>query len=207
MHVDDTIELEDVAALGGEPTQSRDLRAQGRQTLRRLLEAGQQVVEQQGHDQARVDDIVELAGLSHGTFYLYFSDREDLLRRLVRLVGRQMKPLADSLPPLPTREGLARWIESLITEFDKHAELLRAARALSTDEAVSGLVAPLTRWFDQIPGAVAPELSAALLLWHIERAAVRDDIVDHDALAAAILRSVGSTSGESLQPDTELQAA
>ena len=185
------MQLDDVAALGGEPTKTRDLRSRGKETVGRLLEAGMQVVEERGHDEARVDDIVDLAGLSHGTFYLYFRDREDLLHSLIRFVARELEPLGDSLRGVPDQTALATWIERVIREFDKHAEILRAARALSTDEAVAGLVGPLARWFGEVPGAQSPELSAGLLLWHIERAAVRDDIVDHDALAAAILRSVG----------------
>lgn len=186
------MQLHDVAALGGEPTRTRDLRSRGKETVGRLLEAGKEVVEQRGHDEARVDDIVDLAGLSHGTFYLYFRDREDLLHSLIRLVARELEPLGDDLDGPPTHTGLAAWIQRVIREFDKHAEILRAARALSTDEAVAGLVGPLSRWFAQAPDAQSPELSAGLLVWHIERAAVRDDIVDHDALAAAILRSLGT---------------
>lgn len=186
------MQLEDIETLGGEPTRTRDLRSRGRETVSRLIEAGHQVVVQRGHDEARVDDIVDLAGLSHGTFYLYFRDREDLLHSLIRLVARELEPLGDALRGTPSQEALAQWIERVIREFDQHAEILRAARALSTDEAVAGLLGPLARWFAQAPGTESPELSAGLLLWHIERAAVRDDIVDHDALAAAILRSVGT---------------
>ena len=184
------MQFEDVVALGGEPTRNRDLRSRGKETVSRLLRAGQEVVEERGHDEARVDDIVDRAGLSHGTFYLYFRDREDLLHSLVRLAGRELEPLGAELRGVPDVDALARWIERVIREFDKHAEVLRAARALSTDEAASGLVEPLARWFERLPGAASPQLSANLLVWHIERAAVRDDIVDHEALAAAIIRSV-----------------
>lgn len=186
------MQYDDVAALGGEPTRTRDLRSRGKETVSRLLEAGQQVVEERGHDEARVDDIVDIAGLSHGTFYLYFRDREDLLHSLIRLTARQLSPLADELHGVPTTEALATWIERAIAAFDRHAEVLRAARALSSDEAVVGLVEPLSAWFARLPGAQSPRLSAGLLLWHVERAAVRDDIVDHRELAAAVLRSVGA---------------
>ena len=184
------MQLDDVAALGGQPTRDRDLQRRGRETVSRLLTAGQQAVIERGHDEARVDDIVELAGLSHGTFYLYFRDREDLLHSLIRMTARDLAPLGEGLAGAPTTERLAAWIAHVIREFDGHAEVLRAARALSSDEAAAGLVAPLGRWLAQVPGATSPDLAANLLVWHVERAAVRDDIVDHEALAAAILRSV-----------------
>src|SRR6516164_10918740 len=66
----------------GRPAQGRELRAQGRRTLRRLLDAGLRVFARRGYHAARVDDIVRAARTSHGTFYLYFANKEDLLRAL-----------------------------------------------------------------------------------------------------------------------------
>src|SRR6266581_233794 len=63
---------------GGRPAQDRELRAQGRQTVRRLLEAGLAEFDQRGFQAVRVDDIVRRARTSHGTFYLYFANKEDL---------------------------------------------------------------------------------------------------------------------------------
>src|SRR6476660_6495819 len=62
--------------------QARDLRARGQQTRRRLLDAGVDVFATRGYHTARVDDIVKVAKTSHGTFYLYFSNKEDLFRAL-----------------------------------------------------------------------------------------------------------------------------
>ena len=63
---------------GGTPAQDRELRAQGRATVRRLLEAGMIEFENRGFHGVRVDDVVRRAGISHGTFYLYVSNKEDL---------------------------------------------------------------------------------------------------------------------------------
>src|SRR5215472_11614170 len=72
------------ASTGGRPTQDRELRAQGRQTLRNLLEAGLAEFDERGFQAVRVDDIVRRAQISHGTFYLYFSNKEDLFKALLR---------------------------------------------------------------------------------------------------------------------------
>ena len=66
---------------GGTPARDRELRAQGRQTVRNLLEAGLAEFDERGFQAVRVDDIVRRAQISHGTFYLYFSNKEDLFRR------------------------------------------------------------------------------------------------------------------------------
>src|SRR5215469_18590781 len=69
---------------GGEPARDRELRAQGRETVRKLLEAGMIEFEERGFNGVRVDDVVKRAGISHGTFYLYFSNKGDLFKALLR---------------------------------------------------------------------------------------------------------------------------
>ena len=66
---------------GGRPAQDRELRAQGRQTVRRLLEAGLAEFDERGFQAVRVDDIVRRARTSHGTFYLYFANKDDFFKR------------------------------------------------------------------------------------------------------------------------------
>src|SRR2546430_348870 len=68
----------------GTPAQGRELRARGRRTMRKLLDAGVEIFAQRGFHAARVDDIVKLAKTSHGTFYLYFSNKEELFRALAQ---------------------------------------------------------------------------------------------------------------------------
>ena len=52
--------------------------------MRRLLDAAIVVFDERGYHAARVDDIVRVAETSHGTFYLYFSSKENLFQALVR---------------------------------------------------------------------------------------------------------------------------
>src|SRR3982751_4574506 len=78
----------------------RELRARGQRTQQRLLDAGVEVFAKRGYHAARVDDIVKVAKTSHGTFYLYFSNKEDLFRALAETVATEMRTLADALPPM-----------------------------------------------------------------------------------------------------------
>src|SRR5258708_38439415 len=80
---------------GGIPAQGRELGAQGRQTVRRLLEAGLAEVDERGFQGVRVDDVVRRARTSHGTFYLYFANKDDLFRTLLRDALRDMETITD----------------------------------------------------------------------------------------------------------------
>src|SRR5438128_10687629 len=82
---------------GGVPARERELRAQGRKTMRKLLDAGMTVFERRGYHAARVDDIVKVARTSHGTFYLYFANKEDLFRALLADVAEELNALSASL--------------------------------------------------------------------------------------------------------------
>src|SRR6478609_8565027 len=103
----------------GMPAQSRELRAQGRKTMRRLLDAAMRVFADRGYHAARVDDIVRSARTSHGTFYLYFANKEDLLRTLAIECAQEIDALADGIGPIsPGRDGaleLRRFLHEFFT--------------------------------------------------------------------------------------------
>src|SRR6201996_6452682 len=93
---------------GGAPAQDRELRAQGRETVRRLLEAGMVEFESRGFHGVRVDDVVRRAGISHGTFYLYFSNKEDLVKALLKDALHDMEIVAGEFPGVTHHDtGLA----------------------------------------------------------------------------------------------------
>src|ERR1700747_3168031 len=106
---------------GGRPAQDRELRAQGRQTLRNLLEAGLAEFDERGFQAVRVDDIVRRAQISHGTFYLYFSNKEDLFKALLRDALEDMGLLAGDFPVV-THDGtgltvLRQWVRKFFKAY------------------------------------------------------------------------------------------
>ncbi|HSO96068.1 MAG TPA: helix-turn-helix domain-containing protein [Acidimicrobiia bacterium] len=111
------------------PVQGRELRARGRRTLGRLLDAGATVFADRGFHAARVDDIVKAARTSHGTFYLYFASKDDLFRALAEDVAAAMVALARELPPLtPDRDGyesLVAWLRQFTALYQQYGALLR----------------------------------------------------------------------------------
>jgi AcrR family transcriptional regulator len=115
---------------GGAPAQARRLRTQGKKTLRALLDAAIVVFGKRGYHATRVDDIVKRARTSHGTFYLYFSSKEDLFRALVADVTEEMRVLAESLPAVkPSRGGweeLRTWVARFCDIYVHYDPVIRA---------------------------------------------------------------------------------
>jgi AcrR family transcriptional regulator len=108
----------------------RELRARGKLTMRKLLDAGTEVFATKGYHATRVDDIVKVARTSHGTFYLYFSNKEDLFRALAGEVADAMNELASSLGPLEPgeagRAALRDWIAQLSQIYEHNGAVIRA---------------------------------------------------------------------------------
>jgi len=115
---------------GGAPAQERELRAQGKKTMRKLLDAAMTVLEKRGYHAARVDDIVKVARTSHGTFYLYFANKEDLFRALLTDVAEEVGTLADTLGPVgPDEAGyqeLRGWLGRFSDMYVHYGPVIRA---------------------------------------------------------------------------------
>src|SRR5487761_1705153 len=128
---------------GGAPAQDRELRAQGRETVRKLLDAGTIEFEERGFSGVRVDDVVRRAGSSHGTFYLYFSNKEDLFKALLRDALHDMESVAGDFPVVTSDEtGLAvlrQWVRKFFAAYAAHATVIRilSSADLVPDEVYS----------------------------------------------------------------------
>lgn len=115
---------------GGTPARARSLRAQGRRTLRRLLDAALEVFDRRGYQAARVDDIVRAADTSHGTFYLYFANKEDLFRVLAEHCVAAMERLVEDLAKIDAspagRAALRAWLASYAKTYRRYGPVIRA---------------------------------------------------------------------------------
>jgi AcrR family transcriptional regulator len=121
---------ETVRTRSANPTRDRALRAQGRKTMRRLSDAGLRVFARRGYHQARVDDIVRAARTSHGTFYLYFANKEDLLRQLAVECAEAIEELATRVPAVTPddagREALHAYLGSFLDTYGHYGVVIRA---------------------------------------------------------------------------------
>ena len=65
-------------------------------TRARLVDAAKQIFEEDGFLDARISDISERAGLSHGSFYTYFESKEEIFREVaLEVEARLSAPLGD----------------------------------------------------------------------------------------------------------------
>jgi AcrR family transcriptional regulator len=62
----------------------------GVKTRARLLDAAKEVFERDGFLEARVTDIAEQAGVSHGSFYHYFESKEEVFREVAAALQERL---------------------------------------------------------------------------------------------------------------------
>ncbi len=165
---------------GGGPAQGRELRARGRRTMQKLLDAGATVFARKGYHAARVDDIVKVAKTSHGTFYLYFSNKEDLFAALVGEVADRLETLTESLEPIgPDEEGMATlrtWIAEFCALYSSHGSVIRTWTEAESDDSEAGQIAA------DVLTTIASSFAA-----HIEGA---PDDIDTEVAAMALVAMV-----------------
>jgi len=188
-----------VASRAGAPAEGRELRARGQRTVRKLLDAGNAVFGSRGFHAARVDDIVKAAKLSHGTFYLYFSSKEDLFRALALDVSEEMAALAGVLGELsPDEHGyrvLREWLEQFAALHRRYRTVIRAWTEAEIESSefgrlganlLGGFVAALGERIAASKAAVDdPQLAALAIVAMVERCnyyAMTGQVPDGDAL-------------------------
>jgi AcrR family transcriptional regulator len=85
--------MTDLGVEGDRPNGPRSRK--GVQTRARLLDAAKRVFERMGFLEARITDIAEEAGVSHGSFYHYFESKEEIFREVAE--AQQVRLSAHSI--------------------------------------------------------------------------------------------------------------
>jgi AcrR family transcriptional regulator len=102
----------------------------GEETRRALLDAAARLFAEHGYHETSVPDIVQAAGVGHGTFYEYFGSRRDILLALT-------KPITDARERLPSlkSQNLADRIRAEIfwylSDHVEHLDLSKVWHAAS----------------------------------------------------------------------------
>ena len=114
---------------GQTPKKASSLRAAQREfTRKRLIAAARVAFEQQGYVDVKIEDIVEPAGASRATFYLYFPSKLAALQAVLGefdAEGNGILALFEANPDTSV-EGLLAWLRKSVEFYEAHKLLFRA---------------------------------------------------------------------------------
>ena len=192
------------------PDRPTSRRARGALTHRKLLVAAEEAFSAKGYHATRVDDIVKAARISHGTFYLYFANKEAVFGALTETVAAELAAVGEGLPSLePGTEGAAAleaWFGEVSEVFARHGAVIRAWAESETaanddrdpsDDVLAVFTATLAARIAEIdPPDPDPEAAAVAIVAMIERThlsllAGRADL-DRHRVVSALARLVHS---------------
>jgi AcrR family transcriptional regulator len=121
------------------------------------------VLQEKGVHATRIDDVVRVAGVSHGTFYLYFANKEELVRALAERCADEADALAAALPPISAdaegRVVLRAWLADYLEFYRRHGVVIRVwAENQMADRSLARLG---TKSFERIATTVHRSMSAS----------------------------------------------
>jgi AcrR family transcriptional regulator len=123
-------------ASSGSTGPSKPLTRRGELTRAKLLAAGREIFEEHGFLDARITDIAARARVAHGTFYTYFSSKDEIFREIALAIADELAaPLGDVILDPSSKATPAERISQAIRQ---HLERYRAnARLMGVIEQVS----------------------------------------------------------------------
>jgi AcrR family transcriptional regulator len=153
------------------PTPSSDAEprsAKGRRTRARFLDAARTIFERDGFLNARIGDISEAAGLSHGSFYHYFDSKEQIFRELAEAQEVSILTMHDAGEKAPTsgtpferiREANRHYLEA----YQREAKLMRVIEEVSRydDEVLAVRVRRQQEFAEKLRAAIVRMQDAGL---------------------------------------------
>jgi AcrR family transcriptional regulator len=183
------------------PTDSGDgggktpLTLRGHRTRAKLIEAARVVFENDGFADARITDITREAGMSYGSFYTYFTTKEEVFGEVAREMQREMllaemgSPAEEPVDPAdaagdadgsPMRiyDVVARANRRYLRSYERHARLMAVIEqvALHNEELYN-----IRR---EVRGAFVDRSTRAIARW--QAAGLADPALDPGYAASAL---------------------
>lgn len=178
--------------------------SRGERTAARLRAAARDTFAERGYAAARVEDIVRLAGVSHGTFYTYFENKAAALDALIDVAAADLQAVVDE-PWEGEHAGrtIATVIDRFVEVFARHAAVVRIWLEASAQEphfrqrlrdVRAGYV---DRVAEQLGPALAgsahdPSVAAAALVAMVEGYATQGLSSDDPERRAAVVRTLSA---------------
>lgn len=146
-----------------ESQNSTTQQTRGEQTAARLREAARAAFSELGWH-ARVEDVVQRAGVSHGTFYTYYENKTAILDDLVRSIATDFAELASApWEADDVRGALERVIGGVLARYERDAAIMRTwLEAAREEEGFSQLYLDARALFvDRVAENVALAVAAS----------------------------------------------
>jgi AcrR family transcriptional regulator len=112
-----------------------ELSPKGRRTRARLIEAAREVFCERQYLDTNVAEIVERAGVSHGTFYTYFSSKEEIFREVALGLQRELLAARDEAARIEEGtllERVERTNRTYLAAYREHAALFAVIEQVAT---------------------------------------------------------------------------
>jgi AcrR family transcriptional regulator len=124
------------SAMASTESASQSPDAQNAWTLDRALSVGAQLFAEKGYAATTTRELSRALGITNGTFYHYFSSKEELLVRICQhSINTMTRSVQDAMENVETGAGLKRLIgahvASMLSEQDLHKTMLTEIRSLS----------------------------------------------------------------------------
>lgn len=166
------------------------LTPRGARTRAALVKAARAVFERNGYLDTNVGDIAKRARVAHGTFYTYFSSKEEIFAEVADDLQHQLLAVAEAEPALGTDASLSERIErsnrGYLRGYQEHARMmgvleqvatfnprLAAIRRANRRFFVQRNTAAIRRWQEQglVDEHIDPEYAASALGSMVDRSA------------------------------------
>lgn len=172
------------------PVSSTPLTARGARTRAALVKAGRALFERHGYLDTNVGDIAKRARVAHGTFYTYFSSKEEIFAEVADELQHDLVQIAEAEPHLLAGASLSERIErsnrGYLRGYEQNARMmgvleqvatfnprLAAIRRASRRYYVQRNTASIRRWQEQglVDERVDPAYAASALGSMVDRSA------------------------------------
>lgn len=127
------------------PVRASPRTKRGERTRLKIIRAAEKVFGERGYYEARISEITRQSGVALGTFYLYFSSKEEIFRALIETLNRDLRhTLAEGTRDLKTRaEVEAEGLRLFLKFLQHHRKLYRIVKQAEVVDP------DLFRWYYQ----------------------------------------------------------
>src|SRR3954447_23331362 len=179
--------LSAVSAAGTREATAGPRSPKGHRTRARIVAAAKEIFEENGFLDARISDISERAGLSHGAFYHHFDSKEQVFREVAESLDDALAEPMESVifAPGSAPDPRERLFASLHRHFERYADEAR----------IMGVIEQVAR-YDAHVGAVRAGRSQrhreqiAASIRRMQRKGLADRSLNADVAAAALASMV-----------------